>query len=543
VAAGKTASATVTYAAPAEPTVNLRIDGLFLAQSVQSAAGDVPMVQGRDGFLRVFVVADAPNSLAPSVRVRAYRNGALARTFDIPSPGPSTPLARNDDDIRSSWNVKIPSDLFGPGLALLVDVDPSNVVAETDESDNSYPASGTPQAETVRSLPPLDLRFVPIRQQTSGLTGDVSASSLPSYLQMVNRIYPIASVDADLHEVYTTTTTDALVADDANTAWETVLSELDAVRVAEGTDLTYYGVVRVDYGNGIAGLGYIGVPTAIGFDGAADRSRVMAHELGHTFNRLHAPCGPATNLDPNYPYAGGLTGSYGYDVQSDVLKSPFLADIMGYCLNPWVSDYTYQGVLAFRAGQAAAAARRTAAVEPCLLVWGRIVDGRPVLEPAFELVTRPSLPRAAGPYAIEAVDQDGSRRFRISFEAARVEDSRRDVRQFAFAVPLGGVPAERIASLRLSGVAGERAATRVAIAAARAGMETVPVDARTSGGAVRVRWDAAAHPMVMVRDPDTGEILSLARGGDASVVTARRTLDVILSDGIGGRQVRVQAAP
>ena len=117
------------------------------------------------------------------------------------------------------------------------------------------------------------------------------------------------------------------------------------------------------------------------------------------------------------------------------------------------------------------------------------------------------------------------------------------MRQFAFAVPLGGVSADRIASLSLSGIGGEIAASRVALAAARAGTETVPVTARVSGGTVRVRWDAAAHPMVMLRDPDTGEILSLARGGETSVVTAKRTLDVVLSDRVGSRALRVEAAP
>ena len=56
----------------------------------------------------------------------------------------------------------------------------------------------------------------------------------------------------------------------------------------------------------------------------------------------------AIDLDANYPYPGGLTGAYGYDLQADVIKSPLLADIMGYCANPWISDYTYEGMLAFR---------------------------------------------------------------------------------------------------------------------------------------------------------------------------------------------------
>ena len=177
VAAGATASATVTYGPAAGPSLNLRIDGWFLTQSVQSAAGDVPLVQGRDGFIRVFVVADQPNTARPSVRLRLYRNGALARTFDIPAPGPSTPLSRDEATLASSWNVKIPRDLFEPGMAVLAEVDPANAIAEKNEADNSFPVSGASQPETLHSVPPLGVRFVPVRQQTSGLTGDVSATN------------------------------------------------------------------------------------------------------------------------------------------------------------------------------------------------------------------------------------------------------------------------------------------------------------------------------------------------------------------------------
>jgi hypothetical protein len=57
---------------------------------------------------------------------------------------------------------------------------------------------------------------------------------------------------------------------------------------------------------------------------------------------------------------------------------------------------------------------------------------------------------------------------------------------------------------------------------------------------VALRWEANANPMVLVRDPDTGEVLSIARGGSAEVPTSKATLDLIVSDRVGSRSVRVR---
>jgi hypothetical protein len=543
VTAGATATAAVSYGPATGPSLNLRIDGWFLTQSVQTTAADVPLIEDRQGFLRVFVVADQANTARPAVRVRLFRNGTLAQTIDIPAPGPSVPLSRDEPTLSSSWNVEIPRALFGPGLTVVAEVDPANAIAEKNEGDNSYPATGTPQAAPTRAVPPLTVRFVPVRQQVSGLTGDVTASNKSRFLDLPRRMYPISTADGDVHAVYTTTTPDPLVSDDANAAWETILSEVNALRIAEGSDRSYYGVVKIGYQSGVAGLGYLGLPAAIGYDVEGDRSRVMAHELGHTFDRQHAPCGGPGGVDAGYPYAGGLTGAYGYDLQDDVLKSPFLADIMGYCANPWISDYTYDGVVAFRTAQAAAQARTAAApAQRCLLVWGRIVDGRPVLEPAFEIVARPSLPSRPGPYTVEAVGDGGIRLLALSFDASPVEDGRRDARQFAFAVPLGAMAAERVAGLRLAGPGGGVSAVKAPMPIGAALTGPV-VEARLAPGGVALRWDATAHPMVMVRDPETGEIVSFARGGQATIGTARRTLEVVVSDRVGSRTERVTVSP
>jgi hypothetical protein len=45
--------------------------------------------------------------------------------------------------------------------------------------------------------------------------------------------------------------------------------------------------------------------------------------------------------------------------------------------------------------------------------------------------------------------------------------------------------------------------------------------------------------MVMVRDATTGEVLSLARGGAAELFTDRTDLDLVVSNRVQSRQIRV----
>src|SRR5690606_6505185 len=122
-----------------------------------------------------------------------------------------------------------------------------------------------------------------------------------------------------------------LKADNSNEAWSRVLGEIRALRVAESQTHLYYGVVRTHYTSGVAGIGYVGFPTALGWDRLPSGAGVAAHELGHNWNRLHSPCGGAGNIDPNYPYAGGSIGVYGYDAALNLLRPPSFTDIMGYC--------------------------------------------------------------------------------------------------------------------------------------------------------------------------------------------------------------------
>jgi hypothetical protein len=535
VTSGAAASASVGYTQASAVGLNLRIDGIYLTQSVQTYDGGVPLVKDRDGFLRVFVTATESNLAAPSVRVRLAVSGVPTKDTILGPNGLSVPLSPDEGSLSASWNMPVPGALIQPNLTILAEVDPANTVAETNESDNLFPSAGTPLALEVRSTSTFAVRFVSIRQTANGLQGDVTSTNKATYLGAAMRMHPLAAYDADVRDPMLSTDAPAVQASNS-TAWTQILSELRAARTTDGSSRYYYGVVKPGYSSGIAGIGYVGVPVAIGWD-KPGADQVAAHEWGHNWGRQHAPCGAAGNPDLNYPYANGAIGVYGFDVGARIIKPPNYSDLMGYCNNEWISDYSYTSVMDFRGAHADVESAFAQAMQPCLLVWGRMVDGQSVLEPAFQVVTRPSLPAAPGPYSVEGRAADGSSIFRMSFAPDLVADDPAAGAQFAFAVPLQPDRAERLVAMHLV----ERGRR---IASVRASAGAVPATAgveasRLAGGRVGLRWDASAHPMLMVRDPVTGEVLSFARGGRSEIVTDRRELDLQLSTGVSGRSMRL----
>jgi hypothetical protein len=389
----------------------------------------------------------------------------------------------------------------------------------------------------VRPAAPLSITLIPVRQSANQLQGDVTDANRDQYVDLAQRIYPLPGYDADVHAVYTTTTGNALQSDDANGAWNTVLGEIGTLWVAESSDRHYYGVVRTGFISGLVGRGSLGLPVAIGYDEVSDRARVTAHELGHTWDRLHAPCGNPGNVDLEFPNPGGSIGSYGFDLRDRVLKQPETPDLMGYCGDPWISDYTYRGVMDFRGTAGLASADRE---RPALLVWGRIVNGRAVLEPAFQVVARPVLPSRPGAYSIEGTASDGSRVFSLSFDPVAVADDARGARHFVFAVPLDDRVAARLEAIRLAGPGIGVVASSASPASLRA-TPAEPVSVMRAAGGVALRWDAAAHPMIMVRDVRTGEVLSFARGGNVVVPADGSEIELVMSDGVRSRSATVRA--
>ena len=531
---GQSASATVTYSS-GSGSANLCIEGAYITQSVQAFDGSVPLVTGRSGLLRIFVRASAANAARPTVRARFYdTGGALVNTTTIQPPGSSVPVTLDEASISRSWNMTLSGTFLQPGLRMLLDVDPNNAVSEPNESDNVFPASGSPMTLDIRTVSTMSVSVVPVIQTARGDVGRIDNTNLADYVLPMEQMFPIASVDADVRAPYTYTGAE-LQSGGAN--WTTLLSEINALRVAEGTGRMYYGVVRVGYNSGVAGVGYIGVPAAIGWDHEPSAHGVMAHELGHNFGRLHAPCGGAAGIDGSYPHSGASIGVFGFDITTSVVKDPSLYDLMSYCDPAWISDYTYKAILNFRANVYPAlgsTSQAKAAKQRGLLVWGRIVQGRPVLEPGIEVDAPATLPSRSGPHRVEGFGPSGETLFSLSFAGDRVADAQDSNDQtFAFVVPMSQLRGFGLARLRLSAF-GRQVEQRGTAGG------SVPSAQRTGGGKVRVSWDPAAAKVALVRDARSGRILSFARGGTVDLGTASDDLEVTLSDGVKSIRSRIR---
>jgi len=527
VVAGVSASAEVAYGPQGGGSLDLRVDGVYLTQATQRYDGTVPLVAGRDAYLRAFALANEGNQAQPVVRVRLYQGATLIQTYSINASVSAVPTVANEGVLAGSWNVLVPGALVQPGLRVLADVDPGNTIGESNEANNQFPVSGQPAGMDVRALPTFTVRFVPVLQQVNGTTGNVNAGNLESYLNDLKMLLPVGAYDADLRAVYTTTAP-VLQSDNANNAWTTILSEILALRTLDGSTRYYYGVVHTTYSSGTAGMGYVGgsARTAIGWDHLPSGSRVMAHEVGHNMGLLHAPCGGVLGSDPSYPYTNGAIGVWGLQLNGLVLKSPTLPDFMGYCQPNWVSDYHWSGMMTYRQGGGPSAGQGGG---QGLLVWGRITPLGVVLEPAFQVPLGP-VPTDGGPNQVELLRADGSVLRSARFEAPEIGDlPGAPERHFSVVVPLGTDPTA-LAGLRVRTAAG--IAERKAVAGPDA--DPQPAVTRVDSDRIAVRWNASRYPMVLVRDAATGRVLSFARGGHA-VLWSRagvEELNLQFSDGV-----------
>ena len=542
LSAGGELDLAVLYSRDPGSTFNLRIAGMYITQGSQMPDGTVPLVEGRDGFLRVFVLASGDNNVNPTVRVRLYHNGAQVQTFQVVRPAGTTPTVVQEQLLTESWNLRLPGSLIQRGLAVQADVDPTGSVSENDESDNSFPLDGMSADVNVRAASVFSVRVMPVQLGSGGLIGDVTAGNLGRFLSLTQSMYPLPGIDAELRDVFTTSLT-PMQAGSVNNALSVALSEVRALRTIEGSRRSYYGVTHRSYASGgIAGLGYLGVPAAIGWDDPSEAGGTAAHEFGHNWDRLHTPCGNPSNVDPGYPYVGAVIGVFGFDLAVERLIQPTDRDVMSYCRPRWTSDYTYTRVLQYREAfqpTTALSAMRLPS-QRSLLVWGRIEAGRVHLEPAFVVHTTPVLPRRPGAYRIEAVSRSGGQVFTLSFDPDEVADAPEAITHFAFAVPLSSTAAAQIAQLRLDG---PRGAAEISATAPTAAQGMVQTRARAANGRVELRWDVGASRMAMVRDPASGHVLGFLRGGAAELPTRATRLELHLSNGVSSSVVQLPVEP
>lgn len=531
LAEGDSSEVAITYVGGPATTLNLSVGYVQLIQSTQRTDGSIPMIANRDVLLRVFVRAGAANSAQPGVRVRLFQGSAQVDSLLVAAPGTAVPTAVDTGSIGASWNILIPGARVVAGSSIQVEIDPDDLVPETDKANNRWPGGSAVAALDPRAVPPFALRFVPVRITANATTGAVNSGNRDSLARVTRVLFPLSQMTVSVRSTFTTDA-QVLQSDDANHAWGQILSEMSALRGTDNNTSNYVGMVPTTYSSGIAGLGYIGAPASVAWDKTNSAPGVIAHEVGHNFGRNHAPCGGPSGVDGSYPYPGALIGSWGIDIGSLAIKAPGTTrDLMSYCDPDWVSDYTYLGVASYRDAHAIEQAALVTEATEGLLIWGRVVQGNVILEPAIRVQAASRLPQRAGTNRIEGFDDNGQRLFGLSFDGDLVADlPGGEERHFAYVVPLTASEQGRLASLTLTG---RGLTARRTPAPALRGSAVLPTPQAVRDGGT-VRWDAT-YPMAVVRDVESGEVVAFGRGGATSFDNGGKPVRVELLDGVRSR--------
>ena len=414
---------------------------VYLTQATQNHEAGVPMIAGRDALLRVFPVADAENYFDSEVRATFYQDDQEVHSVTMALSGRvGIGVEVDESRLERSHTARIPGEVLVPGVELVVELDPEGKLPLREGSRRRVPETGALAVE-IREMPVMELTIVPVKiagRSDSAVVAAVRALTYDSpEFKEFRTMIPVGEVDFSVREPITVKSRN----------WNSrALEILEALRKADGAEGYYLGIC--DCRGGVAELG-----------GRVSRSElngyIMAHEIGHNLSLLHAPCGnPVGHLDNSYPYAGGRTGTWGYDTETGELRAPRLGDLMSYCEPPWIGDYGYVKAMEHRlseengvSGRSTRGGRRV----PTLLLWGRAGPEEVTLRPAAVLNALPSVPDG-GPYRVTGRAQGGETLFSVDFTPMVEAES--GTEHFVFTLPVDPAWLGSLASITLSGPGG-----------------------------------------------------------------------------------------
>lgn len=365
------------------------LDGLALFQGTRVAlfAGGVavtpnaPIVAGRRAVVRAYV--------DPGARAGQSFMGEL----EVREGDRVVSVLHDQKTLRGVSDDASPSSVLAFDLpAEVVTTTASYAVRIVDPSGDAAPAGVAHVARLPRdgSLAPLGaqsdltglhLVLVPLRWDGdgSGRLPDTSPAQLQLIRDLLLAVYPLAHLTIDVHAPIPWS--DSLTFS-GNVDFGAVNSMLMSLRASDSAPpgAYYYALVNAadTYsaycgGSCVTGQSFVTdmaadadyrVGSGVGFSGQ-DSAWTLVHEIGHEYGRSHAPC-DAGGADPDFPYAGGGIGVWGFDPRTNTFQDPSaLSDFMGYCDPTWTSDYTWSAIFDRTVAVAALASGRR---EPSLLV-------------------------------------------------------------------------------------------------------------------------------------------------------------------------------
>jgi hypothetical protein len=340
--------------------IDLSISGVELIQSVAMSDAYRLYVADKPAVLRAMVKLQGRTFIEGlTARLTRYQDGVAKDTLQV---GPVTLFAASGEDgLPDTLSFNLPAKWLTSGTGYTLQLDPGQVITETIETNNRYPAAGIESIPVVNT-PVLDVVIVPVTYARPGAPVTTPPVNDLSYLTwMPAQVYPVSRVNYTVRSTPYTFTGDLR----EDSGWSQLLDEITAIHAVEdpGQDKIYYGLVDFFTVDGCnpsctGGIGWLNEPTAPLLKTAAgvavfpsrpeEVSRTLAHEVGHNYGRRHAPCYEGLVIDwyqdQNYPYEKGKIGQWGYNTANGQFIPNTTADYMGYCYPTWTSDYTRYGI-------------------------------------------------------------------------------------------------------------------------------------------------------------------------------------------------------
>jgi hypothetical protein len=327
---------------------------ITLAQNGQEVGRNAPVVEGRPGLLRVFVEPQGGFTSRPIVARLTLDNGGTLETL---SQTLTVSGASSDQSLGSTLNFDLSGAQLRAGTQYSVSLHEEGVCGGgvSENSPARFPASGLSQLGAEITGSPFRVVLVPVRYNGdgSGRLPNVGAEAVQGYRDLLYSMFPAAELEVTVRAQPMDFNGGIFSNGDG---WSQLLDQCLAQRAADDVDpRTYYYCMfnpassfgAYCGGGCVAGLGPVPGARDVGRRGSiglgfGDAGGTMAHEVGHSLGRPHAPCGGVAGPDPGYPYNGGTIGAWGYDMRDRSLIAPNATDFMGYCGNTWISDYNYE---------------------------------------------------------------------------------------------------------------------------------------------------------------------------------------------------------
>jgi hypothetical protein len=411
--------------------VDLSITAIEITQGIQDLSNSVPLVANKRTYARAHVRANMGNHNNVLGRFTIWRGTTSYGPYVADNPGGRITVRSAPDrgQVNDSFFFEIPPSLLGAGnISVCLDLNPDHLVPEYNYGNNWSCVT-----VSLISSPSVKVKIYNVRFQAGGTWHQADWTHYWMLLSWLRRGYPTANVEWSVQTLNWPTANPPWTLPGSDAGCGDVNNALATQRTLDGSPARwrYYGMV-IDTAGFMRGCAagipaYIASgPTGTGtwgwdFDGSYG-DWYGGHELGHTYGRGHANfCGAGGG--PSYPYPegriGGPTGDpqryYGWDVELRRVYPWNWTDVMSYCANEWISDFTYKGIrdrlIAEGGGTTQAASAWPEATE-YLAVFGRanLTQGTAELGTLYRLrdIPAPEPPTPSADWTLELLNAGGT---------------------------------------------------------------------------------------------------------------------------------------